>query len=152
MVTENWQRACDETESSHVEVLEIVHRLEVGILVAKGEPPRRDWREVARSEVEALIACFEDHSSASELPSGLIGQVESIKGHSEQVTAVTHLHRRVLGLAGSLRETLVEPKTDESFSLAKRGVAHLTAAVREHEAREIDLIYETSSRVMGGEG
>jgi hypothetical protein len=151
VVTRDWQRVCDETESSHIAILEIVHRLESAVLLARADAAN-DWREVARSEVEALIDCFEEHSSASTLPIGLIGQVESIKGHSEQVTAVLDLHHRVMGLARSLLETLIETKTVEGFSLARRGVAYLTAAAREHEAREIDLIYETSSRIMGGEG
>jgi hypothetical protein len=151
VVTEDWQRVCDETESSHIAILEIVHRLESAVLLGRVDAAY-GWRDAARSEVEALIDCFEEHSSASELPIGLIGQVKAVKGHSEQVTAVLDLHHRVMGLARDLLETLIEAKTGESFSLARREVAHLTAAAREHEAREIDLIYETGSRIMGGEG
>ena len=152
MEAENWQRVCEETEEAHVALLNAVHRLESGILLARADAANLDWQDVVQRELREMIDRFEKHSIASESPTGLIGQVESIQGHSEQVTAVITIHRKVLDSARALLQILADAKLEESFSLSKRGVAHFTAAVREHDAREIDLIYETTSRVMGGEG
>jgi hypothetical protein len=149
---ENWQRVCEETEEAHVAILDAVHRLESGILLARADAAHQYWQDVVRRELGALIDRFEKHSKASELPSGLIGQVESVRGRSEQVTAVLGIHRKVLESARALLQSLAEAKSEDHFSLSRRGVAHLTATVREHDAREMDLIYETTSRVMGGEG
>jgi hypothetical protein len=150
--TESWQSVCDETAAAHVAILKAVHRLESGILLARADAAHQYWRDVVGRELSDLIGYFEKHSATSELPSGLIGQVESVSGHSEQVTAVIEIHRRVLRSARALLQSLGDAKSLEPFSLEKREVARLTAALREHEAREIDLIYETNSRVTGGEG
>ena len=146
-----WRRVCEETDDANAAILKVVHRLEDNFLLARDDAAYHQLRDAIRREVVALIAQFEEHSRSAESPEGLIGQVEAIHGRSEAVTAITELHRKIPESAKALLRSL-DAVSDRPRYASKREIAYLTAAVREHEAREIDLIYETDSRVMGGEG
>jgi hypothetical protein len=152
LVSEDWQRVCDETESDHVDILTAVHRLESGVLLARADAEHQQWPDVVRRELAALVAFFEKHSNSSEQPDGLIGQIEAMHGRSEQVTALVANHGEILKSARILLQDLERIPPGERFRLSKGKIAHLTAAIREHEGREMDLIYETDSRVLGGQG
>jgi hypothetical protein len=117
VVSEDWQSVCVDTEEDHAAILKAVHRLESGILLARADSSHQCWQKIVRREVSSLIDCFESHSKASELPSGLIGLVESVRGRSELVTAVVELHRSVVEAARALLRSLTDAKTPAPFSL-----------------------------------
>lgn len=148
---EAWRRVCDESNDTNAAILKVVHRLESSFLLARDAPASHQWLSSIRLQVEDLIAKFEAHALSAELPDGLIGQIEASHGRSQQVTAVGQLHRKIPESARMLLTSL-EVVSERPRYASMREIAYLTAAVREHEARELDLICETDSRVMGGEG
>lgn len=148
---DGWDLACDRTEQSHSAILKSLHRFETALLGARARPG--EWTALVRQELVALIDLMEQHRTAAESQAGLIGLIESIQGHSSAVSGLVATHEALTADAQSLLLALESStKPEASHSLFRRDAAHLTSAVRAHEAQESALIFETNVRVSGGEG
>lgn len=148
--SKQWERLCDEAKEAHAAVLQAIHKLESTLALPSVDRPQ-EWRSQVREEMDALVSCLQHHCEESERPGGLISEMELVQGHSQDLTEVVHAHHRVLDAAKAVMDELERGKKPEArYSLLRRQAGHLTAAVREHEAKEIDLIYETFWRVSGG--
>lgn len=140
---EVWERISLESAKAHEAVLHGVHALETALAQPGSEDPA-EWRGRIIAELDALVSRLEQYCAQSEAPGGLIAEMEFIQGRSEYVTEVERAHKEVLAAAKSLRQQLIADKDPLApFSNLRRQAAHFTAALRNHQAREIDMIYET---------
>ena len=142
------RRLAEDTLSA---LLAPVHGLEVA-LASPAAGSQQEWREHVHEEIVRLIAVWQRHCSLSEQRGGLVYEVEAARGHSRAVTDVINAHTEILDVARSMLTELKDEEEPESpFSRLRREGIGLMASVREHQSKEIELVYETLWREAGGE-
>jgi hypothetical protein len=100
------------------------------------------WRSEAASEVEALKEKVEAHVAQAESYGGLIQEMEVLQGHPRELTLLHDSHQEELAAAAALLVNLEVEAADRSPATLLRELGRLIAAVRAHQAREVDVIYE----------
>ena len=63
-------------------------------------------------------------------------------GHPRELTRLEESNRKVLEATAEVLRLLDSQPTEKTPSPLLRGLASLTAAMREHQAREVDVVYE----------
>jgi len=143
---------CRQAGEVHVAVLAAAHALERSLATTPQSANLRDWRTSTGKEVRALIDCLRTHCIEADSYGGLIQQIEFLQGHSEYLTRLEDAHRRVLAKAQLLLQDLEAAPPAATPSQWLRELGELSSAVHEHEASEIDVIYETFWRdPVGGD-
>ena len=146
------EKFCRETEEAHEALMQAIHQLDVVLLEATRRRERHQWRARADQEISQLIKCLANHCNEAEEYGGLIAEMEYLQGKSEYLTRLQESHEAVLEAARSLLSELHAGSARRSPSPWLRRLNQLSSAVREHEAREIDVIYETFWRdPVGGD-
>lgn len=147
-----WERGRRQAEMANREVLRAVHAFEVSLHLTPKERSL-DWDAEVHAELKSLLESFQRHCKTAEGLGGVVYEAELIQGRTEPLNEVLKSHEQVLKAARALlKNKRVEPERREAYSTFLRAASRLMVAVREHEVKEMDLIYETHWRVNGGEG
>jgi len=142
-----WESARRAAERAHRALLTAAQRLErsLHMVTARGK-----WYDHVRQQLELLNHRFAEHCVASEGPGGIIREMEVRLGHPGEVTAIQTSHHQITELIASLLDELGnDGSVGEPYSRFRRKALQLIGALREHDLRETDLIYETHWRVNG---
>ena len=146
------EKFCRETEEAHEALIQAIHQMEVALLTATHRRDRDQWRARADQDVSQLIECLANHCNEAEEYGGLIAEMEYLQGKSEYLTRLQESHDAVLEAAQSLLSELHADNVQRSPGHWLRQLNALSSAVHEHEAREVDVIYETFWRdPVGGD-
>ena len=137
------EKFCRETKEAHEALLQAIQETEAALLTATRTTERDLWRARADQEISQLIECLASHCSESEEYGGIIAEMEYRQGKSEYLTRLRESHESVLDAAHSLLGELQAENPPRSPGSWLRRLNELSSAVHEHEAREIDVIYET---------
>ncbi|MEX1253657.1 MAG: hypothetical protein WEE64_04890 [Dehalococcoidia bacterium] len=118
-----------------------VHALE-GAMASPAPGREQAWKQRARHELASVVGLLQEHCEAAEADDGIIGEVEVRLGRSYEVSRARRDHERLAHEAVSLLAALDEYSGDSalSFQEVRRQVAQLTAALRDHQGREADLL------------
>jgi hypothetical protein len=135
------QGLADRTSGEQETMFRALHALERAI--ASPAPGREAaWKQRAQRELAAVVGLLQEHCEWAEADDGIIGEVEVKLGRSYEVSRARRDHERLAHEAVSLLAALDEYAGDSalSFQEVRRQVAQLTAALRDHQAREADLL------------
>ena len=145
-------RFCRETEGAHEALLLAIRQLQVALMTTGRTTDGRKWRTEADREIASLMACLKSRCEESDSYGGLIREMEFRQGASEYLTQLRISHETVLSAAQSIISELESLRPSPSPSHWLRALNQLSTAIHEHEAREIDVIYETFWRdPVGGD-
>lgn len=119
-----------------------VERLEAEL--ASPSPGREEaWRARTAEALRAVAEGFRNHCASAESPDGILRHVESVAGHSRDVTLAHEEHEHLLQHADTLLKALERGGDGVTPIEVRRLATELTALYRQHEGRIADLIYAT---------
>jgi hypothetical protein len=132
----------EQTQHEHDELLECMHRLEAAL--ASPAPGReRDWARRAGGELQSVEASLRRHVESAEGSRGLFAELDLSRGSiPTRVDRLRREHQELLAFARQLTEHLQQPEPLPDFVALRREAEELLSALRQHHAREVDLIFE----------
>jgi hypothetical protein len=110
-----------------------------------------DLHQNTQRELAKVVGLLQEHCELAEREGGLITEVVHSHGRSGEVTEAQREHERLLKQAVSLLAALEPSASAEALSQreVRRRAWELTAALRKHQARETDLLFELLDRDEG---
>ncbi len=141
-----------QTRGEHDALLVAMHRLEAALAAAApGREPA--WNARVLKDLRGVQECLARHVASAEAPDGLFAEVDlSHPTLARRVDRLRREHADLLQQAGALERRVEEfwcvewaPEAEERPDTAdiRRRAARLLAALRDHQAHEADLIFET---------
>ena len=132
----------ERTQLEHDDLIECMHRLEAAL--ASPAPGRqREWARRAGTELQAVEASLRRHIASAEGERGLFAELDLSRGGIPvRVAGLRREHEILLEQARRLTENLRQPYPLPDFVSLRREAEELLAALRQHHAREVDLIFE----------
>jgi hypothetical protein len=111
--------------------------------LASPAPAReRSWAQRARRELVEVRAALDAHVLSAEGPDGLLHELLlAAPGAAARVDELRAEHSQLIQAARSLAEGLTAD-TAVDFHALRREASRLLAAMRQHHAAEVDLIFE----------
>jgi hypothetical protein len=126
-------------------------RLEAALAMA-GAEQNRQWHELVMADVSAVREALERHASSADGPDGLIAQIDPtrqtlVRGVDRMRGEHANLLQQTEALLGQLQRHCNGglPNAEENWQAATQ----LLDALREHQANEDDLIFESSFTDIG---
>ena len=143
--------AVDDNRTQHVRLVFAIHRLEA--CLGQAAPGREvDWLREVRHALDLLVAAMNESQEMVCRDDGLI---EEIKHTTPRLLSrIEDLREEFEGLltqARGLHEQLAktDDRSDTSFSDLRQRMDWLVSAIRHHQAKEVDLIYEAINVDIG---
>lgn len=134
-----------QTRGEHDALLVAMHQLEAALAAAA---PGREhcWNERVRENLSGVQAVLERHVASAEEDQGLFAEIDLTR--PTLVRCVERLRREHVDLvqqAESLRRQVIHYGLEEkpAFDNIRQQAARLLEALRHHQAREADLIFES---------
>lgn len=128
----------------HDALVDATHRLEAAL--ASPAPGREEtWRRRVSAELSGFKDALEAHIVATESPSGLFGDVESLEpAFHHRIARLRREHVDLLTQTESLEAHLAPHGVGQEFNFhdLRQRAGWLLTAFRHHQALEADLIFE----------
>lgn len=132
----------ERTREERDDLLECMHQLEA----AMGSPApgrEREWAARACGDLQRVRLSFERHILSAEGPNGLFNELEvTTAGIPLRVANLRHDHEQILEKLKSLERGLSNGTAEVDFAALREEAIHLLAAIRRHNANEVDLIFK----------
>jgi hemerythrin-like domain-containing protein len=132
----------ERTRTEHDELLAAMHVLEAAL--ASPAPNReRAWTQRVKRDMQKVRELLEAHIHSAENDDGLFATLDATDPKLvREIEDLRQEHHKLLRMAGELHDSLHPGGEPPGFlSLRKRATEFLTA-LRDHQANEVDLIYE----------
>ncbi|MBM3458194.1 MAG: hypothetical protein FJX77_06650 [Armatimonadetes bacterium] len=150
-MNENHRRASERASRGHNSLVEAMHRLEAAL--ASPAPGREaEWAAHVLQDLETLLSVVQALREAVEGPGGLYEQVTETRPEASLRTMYLRDSNRYLADHARL---LVE-ETERiargeaaAFMAVRTHAAELLKELRQQQAREVDLVFETFQRDIG---
>jgi hypothetical protein len=132
----------ERTRGERDDLLDCMHQLEA----AMGSPApgrEREWATRASSDLQRVRLSFERHILSAEGRSGLLNELEiTTAGIPLRVANLRHEHQQILEQLKSLERGLNHGTANVDFGALREDAIQLLAAIRRHNANEVDLIFK----------
>jgi len=134
-----------QTRAEHDTLLGAIHRLEAAL--ASAAPGREQtWNDRVASDLASVQKSLEEHVTSAESVDGLFSEIDLTR--PTLIRTVERLrgeHVDLLQQTEALRSQLAHRGTGEParFSDVRQQAARLLEALRHHQAREVDVIFES---------
>jgi hypothetical protein len=131
------------TRREHDSLLDAIHRLEAAL----GSPaPAREvrWKARAAEELMGVKAALESHVVSAEASGGLFSELELVNPRTADLVAkLRNEHCLLLDSARELEQSFSADENLRSYESLRREAADFLSRIRQHHAREVDLVYES---------
>lgn len=116
---------------------------------APGREPA--WKQGVRRGLATVVGLMQEHCGWAEGASGLLTEVELRLGRASEVSEARREHERLRHDATGLLAALDAYQEEPSLSSdeVRRRAGEITAALRRHQAREVDLLMLAFQRDIG---
>jgi hemerythrin-like domain-containing protein len=134
-----------QTRQEHDALLAAMHRLEAA-LAAAAPGRERAWNARVLEDLRAVRACLARHVESAEAPGGFFAEVDLTRPTlARRVGRLRREHADLLHLAAAFQRQVEHHGPDErpDFADIRRRATGLLEALRQHQAQEADLIFET---------
>jgi hemerythrin-like domain-containing protein len=133
------------TRQEHDTLLTAIHRLEAALAAAA---PRREqaWNVRAAGELHEVQEALSQHVASAEGPGGLYEEIDTTRPTlARRVERLRQEHAELLGQARALQQQMKGYGPDElpRYQAIRQQAAGLLNALRQHQAAEADLIFES---------
>ena len=140
-----------QTAGEHDALVAAMQRLERALAAAA--PGREaDWAHRVVGDLRAVRRELEQHRETTEGPDGLFVEIRrAIPGAAYRLEKLREAHAAMLEEADALLASAerMEAAASGSVDAIRRRVSALLSALRAHQAKEVDLIYEAFDRDIG---
>jgi hypothetical protein len=123
-------------------LIEAAFRLEEKLLLSPYGDDLGGWQKDVAADADELRARIETHNARVGEYEHLLQEMQVLQGHPRELTRLEESNRKVAEVTGELLRLLDSQPTERTPSPLLRGLASFTGAMREHQAREVDVIYE----------
>ncbi len=125
-------------------LLEAMHRLDLAWMAPQCGR-RQPWRQLLEERLQEVVRLLEEHARQIEAPEGLMNQIAQQEPRLlDRIELLRREHRELVQQARQLQQQLAE----DPQQLRER-IGHFLRALRNHNARENDLIYEALETDIG---
>jgi hemerythrin-like domain-containing protein len=134
-----------QTRVEHDALLLAIHQLEAALAAAA---PGREhpWNERVRESISGVQAALERHVASTQEKHGLLALIDLTRPTLvRRVERLRREHVDLLQQAEALRQQVNHygPEELPAFDIIRQQAARLLEALRQHQAREADLIFES---------
>lgn len=146
---EHRQALCQQTREEHDALLDAMHQLEAALACAARE---RSWNEKVRERLRAVAEAIADHIDSTEGRDGLFAEIESYDPNLEFRTSnLRRDHGEFLHQAQTLQQLVDRygEQGEPNFQDVRKFSMQLLNALRNHQAAEADLVFETFFTDLG---
>jgi hypothetical protein len=122
-------------------LLEAAFRLEEKLILS----PHGDlggWQKDVAMEADEMRARIEKHHARVSEYERLLQEMQVLQGHPRELTRLEESNRKVIETTAEVLRLLDSQPSERTPAPLLRGLASLTAVMREHQAREVDVVYE----------
>lgn len=140
-----------QTRAEHDALLGAMHRLEAA-LAAAAPGREQPWNERVCADLAGVQAELQNHVASAEGEGGLFAEIDLTRPTLvRQVERLRREHRDLLQQAEALRRQVTHygPEETPRFADTRQQAARLLEALRHHQAREADLIFESCFTDIG---
>lgn len=147
---ERQERASQAASIEHSMIMDAMHTLERAL--ASPAPGReQQWKHRAGAALAVVVDCVRQHVDSAESEGGLVAELEVALGKNRDVRLAMDEHREMRLHAENLLTDLSSRADDPDLTTTdiRSRTITLTALLREHQWREVDLIMGTFGLDVG---
>jgi len=142
------QQSVDEDRRNRDALVEAMHRLDLAWMAPQCGRPG-PWRQLLSERLQEVCRLLEEHARQLESPQGLMSQIAQQEPRLlDRIEQLRREHRELVASARELQQLVDQEPAEDPLRL-RREVERFLKTLREHNARENDLIYEALETDIG---
>ncbi len=142
------QQSVDEDRRNRDALVEAMHRLDLAWMAPQCGRPG-PWRQLLSQRLQEVCRLLEEHARQLESPQGLMSQIAQQEPRLlDRIEQLRREHRELVASARELQQLVDKEPAEDPLQLRQQ-VERFLKALREHNARENDLIYEALETDVG---
>lgn len=150
MATQRPEHVAEATSREHQTLVQALRALE-DALASPATGREVVWKRRVSRNLAVVVGSLQDHCESAEGPGGLIVQVQRSIGRPHELSEAMREHQILARDAVDFLAALADHVEDERPAVAdvRQRAAGLSNALRQHQAREADLLMQAMQRDIG---
>lgn len=141
--------ALDDNRTQHVRLLFAIHRLEA--CLGQAAPGREEaWQQEVQQALQLLSVAMRESQDCVSSDGGLVESIRFEKPFlAGRIASLQAEFEDLRGQIQSTRKRLAESVLEFDFADMRQQIAGILTALRQHQAKEADLVYEAINVDLG---